>query len=407
MLFWPFILRLLTLLGKFSLLIYLNKIWLLEEVGLYTLVISINTFLLWVVTLEYGNYAVREIARSTNNSVRKKTENSLAFFIMSFIFFLPLTYFLSDKYLDFDMVVKFIFILFIDLISQEMYKLLLYFKKQSIAYIGLFIRNGLWCYLLIVYVETTHDPINLNIVLNIWLLFSLMSVVYYIFNFPFEINLLKVNKYFDLTWIRKGIKISIYFTIGMLFYRSIYIVDKVLIAEFLNLKEVAIYGLIISLVGVAHSFIETLIILFFYPMLVDYGASNNFISLNKKTKLMTKSLLFCLVLSFPALYLTMELIIFFTEELAYKEYLSIFYQSFIILTLRALIQIPRYYLYSLGYDKFYISSQLAIGIIFMLSSSFLVVKFGVSGVIYSLMAAYFLGFILIMYGFIKNYKYGY
>ena len=160
--------------------------------------------------------------------------------------------------------------LFVEYISQECYKLLIIMTKLIHANIVLLIRSGLWCYISIALMSIKPELRNLDFVLIAWVFGGGAGILYCA-------GVLMLSKLgwrsrssrpVDYSWIKKGISVASVILIGTLAYRSVYFLDKILVKAFANYEVIAVYGLFLSIVSVAQSFLETGIISYYYPRLV-------------------------------------------------------------------------------------------------------------------------------------------
>ena len=263
-------LRGITLGSKFLLSIYLVKFLSLEANGEYGIFVATVSMLTYVLGLDFYSFNNREILQENSLESGKKIKNQFFLFTLVYLLVLPLLYvfglfdFIGEKY-----IFLFYLILIFDHISIELYRLLVVFSKPIQANMNLFLRTGIWILVLIfAWHYDFKDLKNLKSVFNLWLVGSLLSVVYSIFS----ISTVGVKKPWkekmEAKWILKGLRIALPFFIATLSYKIIQFADRYMVEFYLGTKQTGIYYFFSNISMLIETFVQTTVVMIYSPKLI-------------------------------------------------------------------------------------------------------------------------------------------
>ncbi|HDR2567268.1 TPA: hypothetical protein QCI18_004684, partial [Enterobacter ludwigii] len=232
-----------TLASRFVLVIFIAKFLSTEELGAYSLFASSITYALFFVGMDFYTFSSREILSVDKSLWFAIIKNQYVFYLIFYLIAFPLIYgFFYFGFLPKQFVIWFYLILVAEHLAQESMRLLVVLNKAFLANIALFIRSGVWVYVVVLIMFFNIGMREINLILALWLLGSSMSVLLVI---P-ELHRLRkltpgVSKV-DYAWMCKGVRIAVPLLIGTLALRSIYLVDRYSISYFGNLSLVGIYS---------------------------------------------------------------------------------------------------------------------------------------------------------------------
>ncbi|MGH1968213.1 hypothetical protein ACRCKK_07590, partial [Acinetobacter baumannii] len=295
--------RALTLLGKFILLFYMAKFLNPEEVGVYGLFVVLVSYSLYAVGFDFYTFSTRELVLKDKTEWGGFLKSQSFLIIFAYIVILPIILFLAS----YSIPIKWLFFLglliVLEHLNQELMRLLIIDKKTVLANNLLFIRSGLWCYLIIGCMIFSLVEKQLDNILYAWIGFDLIALIMgwlalkkgLVFNKSQQIQ---------IEWLKSGLKICVPLLISTLILRAITTVDRLWLEQLEGLKVIAAYSLFIGLTNAIISFLETGVFSFIYPkMIQEKDNSANFRMLIRKMFFQSLGLaLFIssvLVISFP------------------------------------------------------------------------------------------------------------
>lgn len=369
-----------SVLGKFLLLFLMSKALSAEEMGVYGLFAVTVGYSLYFLGIDFYTFSGREMARTSKENWLNIFLNQMTVYFFSYIVILPV---LSVIFINKILPVKYIFLFYLILIfehlSVEFFRIFIVVERYFIANIILFIRLGLWCYVLVFLYIYNILKIDLDVVFIAWLsgnIFSFILSVFFLYKlFSLNNNITEI----DLSWIYKGIKIASILLIGSLFLRGIFTFDRYLIEYYLGKKSLGVYALYFGLSYSLVTIIDAVIFSFYYPRLIRTFKNDSYTSFESLIKKLTKLVLLATTVTVVIIIIFIKPLLTWTDKPFYIESIMIFY---IILGSSAFFtfsHIPHYALYAMGKDKSIVISN-AIGlIIFLVSGCWMIALFGLLG----------------------------
>lgn len=292
-----------SVLLKFILIIFISKEFSVEDLGVYNIFASAIAIFLFIAGFEFHYFNTKEII---NRGIKDATNiffNQLLFISFWTVIALIFSYFLIfGEFLSKEYFLLFSLVLYFDLLSQELSRLLIAFFRSVSYNIIFFIKSGLW--VLIVIFFSTNNEIDLNFIFTSWLFGNVLALVVAIYYcFKFNIFSVKVPR-FDFNYIKQGIIYAVPFLFSVIIMRLINFADRFFIDHFLGKEEVGIYAFFVGIAAVPTTLVSSGISVQFTPKFLENyknGDKMNFIK-NLKTNLTLIILLF----------LTFEILAFFS-----------------------------------------------------------------------------------------------
>lgn len=378
-------LRILTLIGKFILLFVLAKYLSMEELGIFGLFTTTITLSTLLIGLDFYNFSIREIV-TNRDRIADYIFNQFIFHSFLYIVIFPILFiiifysgFIPSKYL-----IWFYSILIFEHISQEMFRLFTVLKKSFLANFILFVRSGIWIYVLLLIWFIRNFSISLDIIWKFWFLGSLLSVL-------ISISYLKKEGYIkkpklDFLFIKRGVKTGLFFFIGTISYKIIEYSDRYMIDIFISKSAVGIYTFYSNIANVLNTIVFVSVIMIYYPRLMEYVKYvDAFKKLSRKFLIYTFTVsMFVGVILIIGIYFILYLI----EKRELFQYIPVFYLLVLANIILNLSFIPHYILYSMKRDKIIIYSSVIGALINIMLNLYLIKILGLIGCALSTFISY-------------------
>lgn len=391
--------RALTLLGKFVLLFYMAKFLSLEEVGVYGLLVVLVSYSLYAVGFDFYTYSTREIIQMQKDEWGGVLKKQGQLILCTYIIVLPLIAYISSYFVAPKWIIFLSVLIVLEHLNQEMMRLLIVDHKPVLANNLLFIRSGLWCYIVILFMILGWFDTSLETILWFWIIFDVSALLIGCLYFS-QNSFFKSKKIITNDWLISGLKICIPLLLSTLIIRAITTIDRMILEKFDGLEVVAVYALFMGLTNSLISFLETGVFSFIYPkMILQKNNPSEFRALLKK--MVFHTVLLMIVITLGLLVLLPFLLKWVGKEVYFTHY-NIFYLVLVANIIYCLSMIPHYILYTKNKDKKIIFSHI-FGMIVFLGSALLFVYNGVSvSVAYSLIFSFLTIFLLKLFLSLKE-----
>ncbi|MBJ9569763.1 oligosaccharide flippase family protein [Citrobacter braakii] len=368
-----------TLLSKFVFIILLAKLLQSSDLGIYGLISAAVGYAIFAIGFEFYTYSTREIINSKNDNLFFILKNQSFFYFLSYIFYIPI-FFIIKYYslLPEGSEYWFIAILFFEHIAQEINRILITLESQAFASLVLFIRQGLWCWIVIVIMLFFPSQRTLFVVFTLWLLGTFcasVTGVIYIFKNHKQYHKSQVSWH----WIKKGIILSAPMLIAALALRGFFTFDRFTVEHISGLKILGAYTLFISMTAAIQSFLDTILISFSFPKLAKLCYRKEYVEFINGIKLFAIKLIVLSFLLCICCFFTGYILIKWIGKNEYFELLPLFQLLIIATFIYCLSLIPHLGLYALRKDKMIVWSQC---LTFLLFLSFLYITLKVADINY-------------------------
>ena len=264
-------LRVLSMVAKFLLIIYIGKYLSTETLGEYGLFVTTITIAIYFLGLDFYTYNTRELLHKNEDERFALIRDQFIFHSLVYALVLPLLFvvFVFDI-IDYKYILLFYLVLIMEHVSQELFRLYTTLSMPIFANLLLFFRAGIWVYVLILlWMYDMKDTQNLSFVYLGWFVGSFISIVIglvYLIKL-YDTNALKRN--IDWLWIKQGVKISIPFFIGTIAYKVIEFSDRYMIDYYMTKSDVGIYTFFGSIANTMQTLVFTLVIMIYYPKMIE------------------------------------------------------------------------------------------------------------------------------------------
>lgn len=391
---WMLLLRSLGLLSKFVLLLYLAKAYSIEEVGEYGIMFSTIIFSITFIGFELYFVTAKEFRQSFDFSKRSGYIKTHFIFIHgSYLISIPiiliaLSFFSFPELRLFQIVL----LVYLELIIQEVYRLLLAVEKLMSAALLMLMRTSFWVALLITVNLIDGGTRNIEYLSFVWVVGQLVTFFYAIY-------LLKIIKGVDIVeakvnwkWLRKAIVLAFPVYIALLLYRGVFTADKFIIKLLIDEYNVGVYVLILSFATAAVTLVDSSVFARFYSRILSLSRSGKEQSLKITFGVFYRDMVLFSVIIFIASYFTMLYAAEVFSLQSVSEYKVVALVVFAALFLNSLSQAYYLVIYAKGFYKEIVFSNSIFAVVFFSSSFLLVSNYRLMGVVASLFLASFVLF---------------
>ncbi len=374
------ILRGLSLSGKFLFIIFLAKHVTIEQLGEWGIFTTSIALSLYLVGLDFYTYSTRSILEYPEAERGALLRNQLVFYIISYIILFPLLGLLFYfGVIEMKFMLFFYVILVFEHLAQESYRTFVVFSKPLIANIILFLRTGLWAFILVlIWSLPVQGFKELKVIFLFWTSGGIMAMIVSIYFFSkFKFKAFK-HKPIDWLWIRKGVKVSLLFFVGTIAFKLIDFADRYFIDYYHTKEDVGIYTFYSSMANLVEIIVHTAVVIIFSPKLIENFHHSNYDYRIAQSKF-TKQMALFTVLSAILLLIVIYPIILFLNK---SEFLNRF-DTFIVLVIAEMIfnatLVFHYILYVRKRDIAIVKATVAAAVFNILLNFILIPYFSIMG----------------------------
>lgn len=382
------ILRGLTLVSKFVLLLFIAKYLTPEELGIWGIMFVTISMSLLFMGLDFYVFNTREILAVEPNRRVLHIRDQAAFHASVYLFLLPvlLVVFFLDiipwKYIGW-----FYALLVLEHIAQELYRLLITIGRPTMANAVLFIRSGAWIFAAIAIGYFYEDTRSLPLFWAAWMGGVSVSIVlslYSLRHYPWgEIRKNRVN----WKWIKKGISICLPLFTATISFMGIQFADRYFIQYYHGDAQVGIYTFYANIANVIHTFILTGLIMILYPKIIEAFQKNDYEQYCALMRRMTIGVLVGLAILAPIAAILVKPVLVLVGKEVYAEHSDIFYIMLGTVAFLTVSYLPHYALFVRHRDRAIILSTMMALIIAGIGNFLLVPKYEIRGAAFATLGA--------------------
>ncbi len=354
--------------SKLFLIVVLAKLLEPSEVGKFGLFIATVSLTVLIIGADFYAYSQRELLKRKKDNWSFIIQHQILAALLLYVLLLPFTLLLFIfELLPKEFVYIFYFILILEHIAQEIYRLLIVMEKQLLASWVLFVRTSIWIWIAIPLMWTIPYLNSLNTILVAWSIGSILSIVlggYIIYKEVPKWKLYSVDK----SWLITGLKVGTFFFVSTISYQGILTIDRYIIEFYSTSIELGVYVFYISLILGIGGFLQAAIFSFLYPKLIKYYPLKNKLAFQKTMNELTYFTIGLSLVFIIFLYFIVPNLINWINKPIYAEYLELFYILLTMLFVFALAQIPHQGLYAMHKDKVIVYSHITGLLIFILNT---------------------------------------
>lgn len=389
----------LTLVSKFVFIIFLGKYSIDEtNLGIFGILSTSLAFLIYVIGFDFYVFNTREIISSDKSNLVEKIRNQLFFHFVAYLIIVPLSVFVVFKleFLPVKYLWIFVFLLISEHLGQEVYRLFTTLQKTILANLMLFLRSGLWVWVIVFEFLLLSKEIDLYRYLVIWSFFSYLSLLIFIIIAVRFIGISNLNYVGpNWEWIKLGLKTSSVFFIGSLSFQVIQFSDRFMIDYFYGKKLVGVYTAYAQFTNAIDVFSFTAITMIAYPKLL-----HSFSDSSRYKKIKFKFFKELLIVSISLIVLTLlvsPLIFKYLDKESFLLELPTFYILLIGVLFLIMSNVFHYDLYVKKKDKIILKIAFAGMITNVILNIVLIPEYDILGASFATLLSFLLIFILKLY----------
>jgi len=382
-------LRGVTMASRFVLILALAKLLDTSSLGEFGLFLASVAFFVMILGGDFHSYSLREL----NSRASEEWSFILQHHMLAQLGLLVLIYpiiwgLLYFGYLHTSHVFWFLMIMLLELLCQEIHWLLIAMQKQISSSIVMFIRSGIWVYIVLPIMYFYPSLNNIESVLLAWSLGSFMAAIIGVLVIRESVPIWLFCA-IDWKWIIKGFKVGGWFLLASLSIKGLFTFDRFFIGQLGSLNELGVYVFYLTLVMGAVNFLEPAVFSFLYPKMIGFYHNRDKASyLRVYRELAISTCIFTFILAL-LLFMIAPYIIQWVDKPIYMEYYDVFSVIIVIGGLYALGMIPHYGLYAMRKDKWIVGAQISSIILFVVMVPLLKLENSLMAVSISLMVSLF------------------
>ncbi len=375
-------LRAALILLKFLFIIFYTKLSTVENVGVYALLVSSITIVVFIFGAELHSSACRDVVTEKASDKKNMMFSTHSFFacvsfiILIFIYFIAnyLGYLKTFYWLGLPVVL----LCFLELYSQEISRYLLMTEKPIASNVMQLIKGGGWVIPVLFLISKSSEEEHLNLVINGWLISTLASTFIGLFclrkSLRFTLNI-------DITWLFIALKRArVYWFVAILAQFQMYS-DRFVLNYFSGAYEVGVMSVFQNFTNVIQTFVQVGVIGIYLPKLIStYHDGNLSAYIQGIKKLVTQSSIIIIVISL-ALLLCIKEVLALIDKQIYFQLLDVFYLQILSTVLLTLSLLPHIVLYSIKADNTLFKIAIISLPFYLISLVILVNLYGIYGVV--------------------------
>ncbi len=239
------------------------------EYGAYALVATAVTLGVYVLGLDFYNYANRELLKA-DGKISHVFFHQFLFYLPVYALFLPFFYlFFYFGFLDGRYLFWFYAVLIAEHLSFELHRILFVLKRPLAANVNLFFRNGAWMLLAMAHLWW-KGGIDLRSLLIYWLIGDVLSFA--AAGKAWQSVFQSRQTFFssvDWSWIGKGLRVSFPFFLATVSYKIIEFSDRYMIDWYWDKKQVGVYAFFSGMSVLVNTIVYTAVISLLFPTLLE------------------------------------------------------------------------------------------------------------------------------------------
>lgn len=361
------VLRGITLLSKFVLILFLAKYLEPDQVGLYGLLTATIGYAFYFLGFEFYTFSNRELIKKTADwayILKSQLIFTLAMYIVFSPFLILIFYY---KLLPYSIAASFAILLVLEHFSQEFNRIFVALSKPLLASFILFIRSASWIYVVISVMYFDEHQRTLDFLLINWMAGAFLACLISIFVI-YKMHLQGWKTSVNWTWIKQGIMKAAPFFLAAAALRGMFTVDRYWMESLSDLKTVGAYVLFMSISNALVSFLDSGVFVFSYPLLIKHYEEKNAAAFKIQFKKLILQVVSVVILFSITTIISVKYVLVFLNKQHYIDYSWMFPYLILATSFFCLGMVPQYGLYAQNKDRHIIISNILSFIIFIITT---------------------------------------
>ena len=382
------LIRTVTIVARFFLIILLTKFLTVSEVADYGIFTAILAYLLYLIGLDFYIFSHREVIKLGLSKSGKIIK--LQLFTNFFMFLIcSLCFYVFNFLLDWNLFINILFLplLLLEYLNQEISRFLIVLGRPVVSTVLTFIRQALWVLFIGALFYFDQDFATLELALSAWLISGILALLLGI-KAIIDFNIGGWSETVSIKLLKRGIAISVFMLLGTLALRGVQTFDRLTIESFNDDIFLASYVLAFGIASILPVIIDSGLLVFSYPRLIEVVQNGDFEAVIKIERNLFSSIF--VVIIFFSIF-SMFSIAPFLNILGKPEYmqsLEVFPYLLLAFVIYALGLTSHYALYARRLDAALVSSQLCGLIVFVMVTLLLSGSLGPRAVLWGMIISF-------------------
>ena len=350
-------LQALTLGSRILLLFALARFLSISEVGVFGILLVTLTLALVLIGIDFHAYNTREILARPDSAPRLLRDQAILHLLTYAVAVPSSVLIFALGVLPWDLLSAFIALMLLEHLAQELQRVLFTLSRPIQAAIVLFLRGGIWIYVLVASFVWIPDSRSIEVVCVAWIAGSAAAVAVSLF-FLRDLDWSTIRSAgIDWLWIRQGLRVSLPFLGATLAYRAFLSVDRYSLQHFWGLESVGVYTFYANIRNAIHGFLEAGVLFILRPRVVAAYEQGDVARYRRELLRMLSMAIGLLILLSIAALLTLDPVLRLVGSPGYSEHRNLIWPLLLITAVLALAEIPRTALYAQHKDRPLIASS--------------------------------------------------
>jgi O-antigen/teichoic acid export membrane protein len=264
-------LRMVTLIGRFAVVMFMADMLPADQVGVFGIISAIVTFGVYIVGLDYWSYANRELAKRVGDATGDILASQWKLYGFTYFVAIALAVGISaGGWLDPRFVIWTAGILVVWHSSEEIQRVLIVKREQTVASIVMFLKAGLWGLGVPVVMWLVPGLRSLEFVVECWAGCSVVSLCVGL-SFSVRRGWWKRSASGEVTRISTGIRVGLPFLVGTASTAAVSLLDRLFLRQIAGLDAVGAYTVYVGISNALRSLLDAGVLAFAYPSILHVG----------------------------------------------------------------------------------------------------------------------------------------
>lgn len=345
------LLRGLSMASRFALIFVLAKLFEPAEIGLFGLFIATVSFSALVIGGNFYSYSQRELISSKRADWSFVIQHqALATGVLYLLLVPPQLLLFKFELIPHHLIFWFFSLLITEHIAQELNRLLIAMQRQLIASAVLFLRVGVWVWVVLPYMWFTPEQRSVETVFLAWLVGNVLAVLVGLYIVWHETSPWRFWSV-DYKWIKRGFAIGSMFLIATITFKALFTADRYTVEYLVGLELLGVYVLYSGMAMSAINFLDPAVFSFMYPRLVNAYRSGDIEGYDLAMKELLWSTVGVSLLFVTLVAMLAPFVLQWIGNSVYMEHLSVLWLLLAVAFVYAIGMIPHYGLYAKGNDR--------------------------------------------------------
>jgi len=382
------LMRLLAMGSRFALIFIIAKFLEPADVGLYGIFFATVGFGILVIGGDYYTYSQRELMSLPRERWSFIIQHQIIATALLYLILIPPQFFLfTFDLLPSSLMLWFFIILAVEHISQEMTRLLIVIHRQLAASFVLFLRLGLWVWVIVPLFWFFPETHELEVIFLAWFVGGLLSILVGGMVIFLEIKPWRFWSV-DKSWIQKGFKVGFLFLFATMCFKALMTVDRFVFEELNGIDLLAVYVLYMGMAMSITMFLDAAVISFLYPRMVSAYRQGNYINYDKYKKEMFWSTLIVSFVLAVLIVLVAPFVLDWIGRSIYVQHIHLLWLLVFTAVVYSVGMIPHYGLYARGADRGIVVAHVTSLLVFAIVTALLANVWPLYAIAYGLIAAF-------------------